>query len=94
MIGRVMLVWVGLYAAALLFGQERHDYPNPGNDDASDSGSRLWALATIAGVVLGFVLRYIGVSIDRISDVVALGALPGIVIGLALVLLLRGAKAH
>ena len=53
----------------------------------------VWILANAAGFALTGAA--IGVSIDRISDVVALGALPGIVTGLALVLLLRGtAPAH
>jgi len=55
-------------------------------------GAGVWMLANVAGLA---VARWmIGVSIDRFADVVALGALPGIVTGLALAWLLRGTAAH
>jgi hypothetical protein len=52
----------------------------------------LWLVASVAGLALA--KWAIGASIDRLSDVAALGALPGMVTGLALLLLLRGTEAH
>ena len=52
----------------------------------------LWLLASVVGwLVAGLI---IGKSIDRTSDIVALGAVPAVFTGLGLILLIRGTRGQ